>query len=203
MMRHVLSDELGDFAAIYDEDVEVVSVSRPQAGACAVFSERLISSRQIPHLRWMQAANDYNAPAKVLPASIDVDVLSALSDTIAEAGELLGMLLDCEQVGVRLEILSAPMCPRFHVDFVHCRMLTTLSGVGTDWIPNDDVDWDVFMDLNATARPVKADAEIHQLPTGNWSLLKGGKWSDHFDGVVHRSPHVTSERLLLSLDPIL
>ena len=202
-MRQVVSDALGDFSAIYDEDVEVVCVTRPQASTRKTFADQLISARQVPQLRWVQAANDPDAPSKVLPDHINAEVLAALSNEIAEACELLGVLMDCEQIGVRLETLNAPMCPRFHVDFVHCRMLITLSGVGTDWIPNPNVDWDIFADLDTTAPPTRVDTEIQQLSTGNWSLLKGGKWSDHFDGVVHRSPHTSSERLLLTLDPIM
>ena len=201
-MRQVISDELGDFAAIYDEDVEVVSVARPQASTCAALSKRLIRSRQVPRLRWVQAADDPEAPASELPATIDADVRSALLDQIAGASEMLGELMDCERVGVRLETLTAPMCPRFHVDHVHCRMLITLSGVGTEWIPNSDVDWAVFADLDTTAPPVQANGEIQRFATGNWSLLKGGAWHDSFDGVVHRSPHGVGERLLLSLDPV-
>ena len=201
-MRQVIGDQLGDFAAIYDEDVEIVSVARPQARTCETLAKRLIRSRQIPQLRWIQPADDPEAPASELPATIDADVHSALSDQIAEASEMLGELMACERVGVRLETLNAPMCPRFHADHVPCRMLITLSGAGTEWIPNGDVDWAVFADLETAAPPIQANRQIQQLATGHWSLLKGGAWKECFGGVVHRSPHGVGERLLLSLDPV-
>ena len=201
-MRQVLGDQLADFADIYDEDVELVSVARPQASNCDTLVKRLISSRQVPQLRWVQAANDRDAAASALPTTIDAEVRDLLVDQIAEASEVLSELMDCEQVGVRLETLTAPMCPRFHVDNVPCRLLITLSGPATEWIRNGDVDWAVFGDLETTAPPVKADGQIQHMTTGNWSLLKGGAWNDGFDGVVHRSPHAAGERLLLSLDPI-
>ena len=200
-MRQVIGGELGDFAAIYDGDVEIVSVTRPQARTYEGLAERLIRSRQVPQARWVQPADDPEAPASELPAILDADVRSALLDQIAEASEMLGELVDCERVGVRLETLSAPMCPRFHADYVPCRMLITLSGVGTEWIPNSDVDWAVFADLETIAPPVKANRQVQRLTTGHWSLLKGGAWDDCFRGVVHRSPHDVGERLLLSLDP--
>ena len=202
-MRQVISNQLEDFAAIYDDNVELVSVSRPQAGSCETLSKRLIQSRQIPQLRWVQAVGDPGASDGALLTTIDPDVRSVLVDQITEASEVVGELMDCEQVGVRLKTLSAPMCPRFHVDNVPCRMLITLSGEGTEWIHNSDVDWTVFADLGTSAPPVQAGQEIQQLRTGHWSLLKGGAWSDQFCGVVHRSPHREGERLLLSLDPIL
>ena len=201
-MRQVISDQLGDFAAIYGEDVEIVSVTRPQAHTCEALSKRLIRSRQVPQLQWVQPADDPEVPASELPATLDADIHSALLDQITEASEMLGELVGCEQVGVRLEALSAPMCPRFHVDHVPCRMLITLSGAGTEWIPNSDVDWAVFADLEALAPPIQANRQVQQLATGHWSLLKGGAWNNSFAGVVHRSPHGVGERLLLSLDPV-
>ena len=201
-MRQVISGQLGDFAAIYDEDVEIVSVTRPQAGTCEALSKRLIRSRQAPQLRWVQPADDPEAPASELSATIDTDIHSALLDQIAEASEMLGELMGCERVGVRLQTVSTPMCPRFHVDRIPCRMLITLSGEGTEWIPNGDVDWAVFADTGTMAPPIQANRQIQQLATGHWSLLKGGAWNDGFSGVVHRSPHGAGERLLLSLDPV-
>ena len=201
-MRQVFSGELGDFAAIYDEDVEIVSVTRPQARTCDALAKRFIRSRQAPRLRWVQDADDPEAPARELPATIDTEVHTALLDQITEASEMLGELMHCERVGVRLETLSAPMCPRFHVDHVPCRMLITLCGSGTEWIPNSDVDWDVFADLETMAPPLQANRQVRQLTTGHWSLLKGGAWNDCFGGVVHRSPHGVGERLLLALDPV-
>ena len=91
-MRQVVSDALGDFSAIYDEDVEVVCVTRPQASTCKTFADQLISARQVPQLRWVQAANDPDAPSKVLPDHINAEVLAVLSNEIAEACEVLGVL---------------------------------------------------------------------------------------------------------------
>lgn len=201
-MRQIVSAQLGDFAKIYDEDVELVSVTRPTARTCEALAKRLVRSRQVPRLRWVQSADDLDAPAKMLPSTIDADVRTVLHDQIAEASEMLGELIQLEQVGIRLETLSKPMCPRFHVDNVPCRLLITLSGLGTEWIPNGDVDWAVFTDRETTAAPIHADRQIQQLSTGNWSLLKGGAWNEGFRGVVHRSPHDVGERLLLSLEPV-
>lgn len=201
-MRQVISDQLGDFAAFYDEDVEVVSVTRPQARTCETLSKRLIRSRQALRLQWVQPVDDPDAAASQLPATTDPEVHTVLLDQVAEASEMLGELLGCERVGIRLESLNAPMCPRFHADHVPCRMLITLSGLGTEWIANGDVDWAVFADLNTMAPPIQANRQIQQMATGHWSLLKGGAWKDGFGGVVHRSPHGVGERLLLTLDPI-
>ena len=201
-MRSVSSDELAAFASIHDEAVELVSVQRPLASQCEPLARRLIDSRQAPHLRWVQPAGDCDAAAAALPPAVDHDVRAMLAGQVAEAGVVLGELMGCREVKVRMETLSAPMCPRFHVDHLPCRLLITLSGAGTEWISNGDVDWAVFADPDAMAPPVKADGQVYQLDTGHWSLLKGGAWTDAFSGVVHRSPHGDGERLLLSLDPV-
>ncbi|MDE0310288.1 MAG: DUF1826 domain-containing protein [Acidiferrobacterales bacterium] len=201
-MRQVISNQLGDFAAIYDEDVEIISVSRPQANACESLSNRLISSRQVLQKQWVQSADDAQAPANELSAVADKEMCSLLFDQITEASEMLGELMGCKQVGVRVVTLKAPMCPRFHVDYVPCRMLITLTGEGTEWIPNSDVDRDKLADRESKYPPIHAGRQIQQLATGCWSLLKGGAWNKKFSGVVHRSPHGESKRLLLSIDPV-
>ncbi len=200
MMRHLLDGQAGDFAAIYDEDVELVSVGRP--ASLEALAERLFASRQVVQAQWEQAVGDAEAPLAALSKSIDADWLGALSEEVALAGDLLGELLGCERIGIRVTTLRGPMCPRFHADQVPCRMLITAHGPGTDWIASDDVNRALLADHATDAPPIQAGRDIKRLPTGNWSLLKGGAWNDRFGGVVHRSPHGAGERLLLSLDPV-
>ena len=47
-MRQVVSHQLEDFAAIYEEDVELVSVARAQASDCETAAKRLVDTRQVP-----------------------------------------------------------------------------------------------------------------------------------------------------------
>lgn len=201
-MRHVISDQLGDFAAIYDEDVEIVSVASPQVNMCKALSKQLVQSRQFAELRWIQSVDDPSASTRELPRTIEGEVRAAICDQIFETSKLLGELVECEEIGVRLETLTTTKCPRFHVDHIPCRMLLTLHGVGTEWIPNPYVDWQVFDNLDTMEPPVESNRQINRLTTGHWSILKGGGWNEHFRGVVHRSPSGVSERLLLALDPI-
>ena len=39
-----------------------------------------------------------------------------------------------EKVSLRFDALDHAMCPRFHVDMVQCRLITTYHGVGTEWL---------------------------------------------------------------------
>lgn len=201
-MRYLLTDQIRDLAAIYDDDVELVSVARANSDALAEIADRLFPSHPPLKLRWTQAAGDSDAPVSALPPAIDAGWRHELAAELAFASEVLGDLLACEHIGVRLETLRGPMCPRFHTDRVPCRMLMTIRGTGTEWIPNDDIDRELFADRRTESLPVRRGAKIRRLHQGHWSLLKGGTWSDAFDGVVHRSPHQVGERLLVSLDPL-
>ena len=202
MMHCVLSDRSGDFAAIYDEDVELVSVARPASGSLDALAEHLFASRQTVQTQWEQAAHDADAPSATLSECIDVDWLAALSEEITLASGMLSELVGCERIGIRVTTLRRPMCPRFHVDQVPCRMLVTIGGAGTEWIASGDVDPALLAARDTDAPPIRRGGDIRRLDTRNWSLLKGGAWDDRFGGVVHRSPYVTGERLLLSFDPI-
>jgi len=197
-----LSDRTSDFAAIYDEDVELVSVARPASGSLDALAEHLFASRQDVRIEWEQAARDADAPIDALSACIDAGRLGALGDEIAFATDVLSELLGCERVGIRVTTLRRPMCPRFHVDHIPCRMLVTIGGPGTEWIANGDVDRALLDDRDTAVPPIRRGGEIRRLATRNWSLLKGGAWNEGFGGVVHRSPDGTDERLLLSFDPI-
>lgn len=201
-MRHLLSDHVGDFAAIHDEDVELVSVARPAAASLEALGERLFSSRQVVQAQWEQAAVDPDALSAALCISIDADWLDALSEEVALASDMLSELVGCERIGIRVTTLRGPMCPRFHADQVPCRMLITACGPGTEWIASDDVNRALLADRDTDAPPTRDGKDIKHLAAGNWSLLKGGTWDGRFGGVVHRSPHGANERLLLSLDPI-
>ena len=201
-MHCLLSDRTADFAAIYDEDVELVSVARPASSPLEALAEHLFASRQDMQTQWEQAAGDADMPMAALSRCIDADGIGALSDEIARAGDMLSALVGCERVGVRVTTLRRPMCPRFHVDQVPCRMLATIRGPGTEWIASGDVDRALLATRDTDTPPIQRGRDIKRLATRSWSLLKGGAWDDRFGGVVHRSPHGTDERLLLSFDPI-
>lgn len=202
MMRHVLTDHVGDFTAIYDEDVELISVARPASEPNPETAGRLVPAHRNLQEHWTQSPGDDRAITDRLSASLETNALPVLSASISAATEILGDLLGCPEVGIRVTTLHRPMCPRFHVDQVPCRMLITFLGPGTEWIPHDDVDPGQLNDRRTDVVPVRTGKTARQLATGSWSLLKGGAWNDQFHGVVHRSPHYPGERLLVSIDPM-
>jgi hypothetical protein len=202
MMNSVIGDHITCFTYIHLDDVELVSVKRRKFDTIKDLSTNFIKSREVLKLQWHQDLNDSRTIQEILPESVETPFRSMLIDLILGSGEVLGSLVDCKKIGVRIATLRSPMCPLFHVDNIKCRMLITLCGEGTQWISNQDVDWEIFLDRENKDIPIKENADIKQLATGHWSLLKGGSWNDNFNGVVHRSPHDEIDRLILSIDPI-
>ncbi|MDQ0651630.1 DUF1826 domain-containing protein [Pseudomonas cedrina] len=107
-------------------------------------------------------------------------------------------LLGAKRVGVRLRLLDKAMCPRFHVDHVPVRLITTYAGIGSQWLREG------VMDRRTLGHP---DAEptdrIEQIQCGEVALLKGTKWhGNEGHGLIHRSPALKAaeRRLILTLD---
>jgi len=133
---------------------------------------------------------------------------AALVADIVELSDMFSLLFDLEKVGLRLTLLEDSMCPRFHVDHVPCRLLTTYTGAATEWLPNTFVDRSRL----GTGNRGLADSQsglyhssrhIHRMETGDVALLKGESWlGNEGNGLVHRSPASGKGelRLLLSID---
>ncbi len=104
-------------------------------------------------------------------------------------------LLGARRVGLRLRVLQGAMCPRFHVDNVPLRLLTTYVGPGSEWLEEGVVE---RVGLHLAAAPVD---NIRSLKPGDVAVLKGEKWlGNEGAGLIHRSPASEQRRLLLSLD---
>ncbi len=59
-----------------------------------------------------------------------------LQGEVVALAEQLALAMQSEEVSVRLECLSWTPCPRWHADHVKARLLCTLLGPGTLYIPN-------------------------------------------------------------------
>lgn len=109
-------------------------------------------------------------------------------------------LLGARRIGLRLRVLDKAMCPRFHVDHVPVRLITTYAGVGSEWLKEGE------MDRQQLGKPLAEPQEksrIQQLASGEVALLKGEKWHGNEGfGLIHRSPQPApgERRLMLTLD---
>lgn len=112
---------------------------------------------------------------------------------------LFADLFEAERLGVRLTLADKPMCPRFHVDDVVCRLVVTLVGRGSEFLSEPDVRRKL---LGAKESPVEREgATIHQLAPLEVGLFKGEAWPDNKGrGIVHRSPAGSDRRLVMTVD---
>ncbi|MDP5254252.1 MULTISPECIES: DUF1826 domain-containing protein [unclassified Vibrio] len=133
-----------------------------------------------------------------------------LGEDIALVVDMFCCLFDLEEVGLRLTKLDKPMCPKFHVDHVPCRLVTTYVGTATEWLANQDVNRDKLgsgsAGLTDSESGLYSSAEvIKKVTPGDIALLKGSGWEgNEAKGIVHRSPAMNNDqpRLLLTLDMI-
>ncbi|KNH26010.1 hypothetical protein ACS77_17300 [Pseudomonas syringae] len=109
-------------------------------------------------------------------------------------------LLGAQRIGLRLRVLDTAMCPRFHVDHVPVRLITTYAGIGSQWLKEG------AMDRRRLGQPdaePQNDSLIQQITSGEVALLKGEKWHGNEGfGLIHRSPQPApgERRLILTLD---
>jgi Protein of unknown function (DUF1826) len=124
--------------------------------------------------------------------------------------DMFGCLFDAKNIGLRINTLQRSMCPRFHVDHVPVRMVTTYGGAGTQWLREDCAD---RSQLGVKLQDIHADvvrnAEgVQQLNPADVALLKGERWEGNEGrGLIHRSPSSTvvgaqqaTPRLLVTVD---
>ena len=193
-------------ADIYQDEVSLTVWQRSLSPELVSAAEQLLMSK---HLFQISASvtpeNTYESVCDALGGNKNAELIS--SDA-AEIVEMFCCLFDLQQVGLRLTTLERAMCPRFHVDRVPCRLITTYGGVGTEWLPHNIADRSKL----GIGSQGKSDEEsgiyrhrsdIQQLNEGDVALLKGESWlGNEGGGLVHRSPQLSSEnkRLLLTLD---
>lgn len=131
-----------------------------------------------------------------------------LSENIAELVDMFCYLFGLKRAGLRLTALDRAMCPKFHVDKVPCRLVTTFQGVATEWLPHQAVNRQK-LGVGSHGKPdsesglYQNQSDIQQLHCGDVALLKGESWEGNENaGLVHRSPALQSgqRRLLLTLD---
>ena len=109
-------------------------------------------------------------------------------------------LLDARRIGLRLRALDKAMCPRFHVDHVPLRLITSYAGVGSDWLEEGAMP---RSKLGQPDEEPQDEALIQRLDSGHVALAKGEKWhGNEGRGLIHRSPQPPAgeRRLLLTLD---
>ncbi len=165
---------------------------------------------QEPKLALVQTVTPDDAAQWVGNKLADYDCATALAEDIALIVDMFCCLFELKEVGLRLTALDKPMCPKFHVDRIPCRLVSTYAGTATQWLANHQIDRQK-LGAGSLGQPdhlsglYKDDAVIAQMSAGDVALLKGSGWEGNEDtGLVHRSPQLAAneQRLLLTLDMV-
>ncbi len=204
--RAVQSRDAGALADVYQEDVNIVTWQRTLSSDLLAAVDQLLNLNHLLRISTSVAPqNTYDSLCEALGSNSDAHIISK------DISELVGMfccLFDLKQVGLRLTTLDRAMCPKFHVDRVPCRLVTTYSGIATEWLPHEFADRQK-LGMGSQGKSDKKSGlyrhqnDIQQLSAGDVALLKGESWmGNEGAGLVHRSPALANEekRLLLTLD---
>ena len=202
--RAVFDSDLSVLSEIYQPDVNLSVWNREIYPALKGEAEALIASN--PSFQKSLGMRADEAPT-ALQNFFPKQNYAALRADIAWLIEAFSYLFDLREVGLRLAVLDKAMCPKFHVDKVPCRLITTYTGVATEWLPHDRVNRrflgpDVPTVVGSEPDICESgDSEI--LEIGAVALLKGEAWEGNEGcGLVHRSPSIAEgrKRLLLTID---
>lgn len=202
--RTAICDQLAGLAQIYEDDVNVCVLRRALEPALREAAQALAAlGAAQARCETSLAVPDWN---ELLPARLSTQAREVLSAELNFLAELTGDLFGGESAGVRLSVSKSPPCPRFHVDRVHARLVTTWLGPGTEWIENRDCDrrWlGAASVADAERRLILNARRIQQAPEHAIVILKGEAWPEFQGrGAVHRSPPSTGLRVFVSLEPL-
>lgn len=199
------------FADIYQDNINIAIWQRELADQLALSVDELLMAK--PTLQASLSVTPKSAYASVNEALGATATSGPLSEDIAELVDMFCCLFDLKRAGLRLAVLRRAMCPRFHVDKVPCRLVTTYQGVATEWLPDHSLDR-TKLGPGSQGNPDEQSGlflhsnDIYRLNKGDVALLKGEGWEGNEGaGLVHRSPSLpvdkqlaTECRLLLTLD---
>ena len=191
---------------IYQEDTNMVVWKRDLANNLEQAADAIIESNPtLEKLLVLSPDEAFAVVNKALGSSPEAEVLA---EDIAHLVDMFCCLFDLKRGALRMTVLDRAMCPRFHVDRVPCRLVTTYQGIATEWLPHNVADRSKL----GTGNMGKPDelsglfenlSDIQQLNSGDVGLMKGELWHNNEGaGLIHRSPQVpdNTRRLVLTLD---
>ena len=202
--KAVIRQDPEALAEIYNDNTNIVIWRRQFSDQFENTVNEFVASRAAPYISSILSPSE--APAllrKEMGKSF-----GALANDVAELVDMFCCLFELQQAGLRMTVLRDSMCPKFHVDHVPCRLVTTYTGIATEWLPHHLVNRDK-LGINSEGKADREsglyqhESDIQRMASGEVALLKGEGWLGNQNaGLVHRSPAIAAgnSRLLLSLD---
>lgn len=204
--RAIEGDDPNVFTNIYQEDTNIVVWQRDLSSELTQAVSSFLKNSSTKAI--LLAVTPENTHEVLCDAFGESDNIKILSNDIALLVDMFCCLFDLKGAGLRLSVLDRAMCPRFHIDRIPCRLVTTYEGIATQWLNHDVIDRTKLGAGNQGKTDEQSGLftsvkDINQLTEGDVALLKGENWDETKGaGLVHRSPPVSvgERRLLLTLD---
>ncbi|WP_238964879.1 DUF1826 domain-containing protein [Pseudomonas sp. AF32] len=202
-IRQVQGDTPGVLTQILEDGVNLAVWQRQLPLHISDFAAMMLSMDQSLAESWVLDLPEEDSQPELNGLAAGFSDLHGYEGFVADVTWLVGAfacLLGAQRVGLRLRILDKAMCPRFHVDHVPVRLVTTYAGPGSQWLAEG------AMVRQCLARPEAEPRDprlIQQFRSGDVALLKGEKWQGNEGfGLIHRSPEPApgERRLILTLD---
>ena len=187
---------------IYRDDAAIVIWRRELSQKLQTAARFLLQNRA---LKLSITVMPQDALVAISAALDKPDKAMALSADAARLVDQFCRLFALSRARLSLSTLDRTMCPRFHVDRVPCRLVTTYQGPATEWLRHDAVDRTKLGLGNAGLADERSGLfagkhAIQRLNCGDVALLKGELWRDYEGvGLVHRSPDADADRPRLFL----
>jgi hypothetical protein len=207
LVRHdIQASDPSILTDIVQEDTNIVIWQRSLTNAQKQAADTLVVTH--PMLELSVIVSPQDAYATIRNALGNTEAAVILSEDIAALVDRFCGLFDLNGAILRLTALDRAMCPRFHVDHVPCRLITTYQGVATEWLPHHSADR-TKLGTGNNGKPdelsglYQHESDIQQLHCGDVALLKGEIWpKNEGAGLIHRSPQLPHglRRLLLTMD---
>lgn len=194
------------WTSFYEQDIHIAIWQRNHSDAINKSINALLALNTFSQLQFSSPTQD--VAQKLALHMPQFENREVLLEDITLLTDMFACLFDQDAIGLRLRVIDTPMCPRFHIDQVPSRLVTTYAGPATDWVPNDFADRSKLGAGNnglsdEESGLLQQPCHIQSMQTGDVALLKGGQWKGNENkGLIHRSPKHSDgqKRLLLTLD---
>ncbi|SDJ05366.1 Protein of unknown function [Pseudomonas flavescens] len=201
--RQVQRDDIEVLTEALHDEVNLAVWQRALPAHLAAFAEQLLAQGEpLAQSLSIDLDDEQGEPrlAGLLAAYADIPGQAAFLADVAWLVSAYACLLDARSIGLRLRALDGAMCPRFHVDRVPLRLITSYAGPGSQWLREGAM---ARQHLGGPRALPAQHAVVEQIGCGHVALLKGERWVGNENrGLVHRSPALPAgeRRLLLTLD---
>jgi hypothetical protein len=188
---------------ILEESVNLAIWHRVLSPSVQMFSHKLLECHGAVGQTMTLSPNNKDGDVQITGLLTGYSHLEGYASFLEEVAWLVAAfacLVDARTIGLRIQVLDQAMCPRFHVDHISLRMVTSFAGLGSQWLKESELDRSHLG--SAAAIPKQSDC-FQQIDEGDVALLKGEKWiGNEGHGIVHRSPQLPAgqRRLLITLD---